>query len=112
MTALPSVVTFATTNYCAGPRTVSVGRLDRKVALITGAARGTGAATSRRFAAEGARVVLADVLDEAGQAVAASIGPSAAYLHLDVTSEADWTAGVAFVGGGGGGRAVFVLKAP
>ena len=75
---------------------MSVGRLDHKVALITGAARGTGAATARRFAAEGARVVLADVLDEAGEGVAASIGQSAAYLHLDVTSEADWIAAVAF----------------
>jgi 3alpha(or 20beta)-hydroxysteroid dehydrogenase len=68
-----------------------MGRLDGKVALVTGAARGTGEATARRFAAEGARVVLGDVRDELGQAVAKDIGDAAAYAHLDVTSESDWS---------------------
>jgi len=67
-----------------------MGRLDGKVAIITGGARGTGEATARRFVAEGASVVLGDVLDEAGEAVAADIGAAAAYLHLDVTREDDW----------------------
>jgi 3alpha(or 20beta)-hydroxysteroid dehydrogenase len=71
-------------------------RLTGKVALITGAARGTGAATARRFAAEGASVLLVDVLDDLGLETAASIGPSAAYRRLDVTREADWAEAVAF----------------
>jgi 3alpha(or 20beta)-hydroxysteroid dehydrogenase len=72
-----------------------MGRLDGKVALVTGAARGTGALTARLFAAEGARVVLADVLDEPGAAVAREIGPSAHFIHLDVTSEPHWERAVA-----------------
>jgi 3alpha(or 20beta)-hydroxysteroid dehydrogenase len=69
-------------------------RLDGKVALVTGAARGTGEATARRFAAEGARVVLGDVRDELGEAVAKDIGDAAVYAHLDVTSESDWSRAV------------------
>ncbi|HZN16444.1 MAG TPA: glucose 1-dehydrogenase [Acidimicrobiales bacterium] len=64
------------------------GRLDGKVALITGGARGTGAATAARFVEEGARVVIADILDDEGRATATELG--ATYAHLDVTSEADW----------------------
>ena len=67
-------------------------RLDGKVALVTGAARGTGEAIARHFAAEGARVVLTDVRDELGEKVAAEIGEAARYHRLDVTSEADWDA--------------------
>ncbi|MFK7894658.1 MAG: glucose 1-dehydrogenase [Myxococcota bacterium] len=65
-------------------------RLEGKVALISGGSRGQGAAEARLFAAEGARVVIADVLDEAGQKLASEIGDAARYTHLDVTSEADW----------------------
>ena len=67
-----------------------MGRLTGKVALISGAARGQGEAEARLFAAEGAKVVVADVLDEDGTTVAKDIGDAAAYLHLDVTSEDDW----------------------
>ena len=67
-----------------------MGRLDGKVAIITGAARGTGALTARLFAKEGARVVLADVLDEPGAAVARAIGANAHFIHLDVTTEPHW----------------------
>jgi 3alpha(or 20beta)-hydroxysteroid dehydrogenase len=67
-------------------------RLAGKVALVTGAARGTGAAIARHFVAEGAVVTVADVLDERGQATADELG--ATYRHLDVTSEADWAAAV------------------
>lgn len=67
-----------------------MGRLTGKVALISGAARGQGEAEARLFAAEGAKVVLADVLDEDGTTVAKDIGDAATYLHLDVTSEDDW----------------------
>lgn len=73
------------------------GRLAGKVALITGAARGQGEAEARRFAAEGARVVLADVLDTEGEAVAADIGSTARYVHLDVAREDDWAAAMAVV---------------
>ena len=67
-----------------------MGRLDGKVAIITGAARGTGEATARMFADEGARILLADVLDERGEAVAREIGDAASYQHLDVSEESDW----------------------
>jgi 3alpha(or 20beta)-hydroxysteroid dehydrogenase len=70
------------------------GRLDGKVALVTGAARGQGAAEARLFVAEGARVLLGDVLDDEGAAVAAELGDAAFYRHLDVTSDADWAAAV------------------
>jgi 3alpha(or 20beta)-hydroxysteroid dehydrogenase len=73
-----------------------MGRLDGKVALITGGARGMGKSHVRSFVAEGARVVFGDVLDDLGPAVAAELGQeSCRYLHHDVTSEPDWAAAVA-----------------
>lgn len=72
-----------------------MGRLDGKVALVTGAARGTGAAIARRFVAEGARVLLTDLRDEAGAELAATLGDAARYRRLDVTAEVDWQAAVA-----------------
>ncbi|MCU1393110.1 MAG: Short-chain dehydrogenase/reductase [Ilumatobacteraceae bacterium] len=66
------------------------GRLDGKVAIITGGSRGQGAAEARLFVTEGARVVIADVLDELGEAVAAELGEAAVFQHTDVSSEADW----------------------
>ncbi|MFJ3768133.1 SDR family NAD(P)-dependent oxidoreductase [Streptomyces sp. NPDC004288] len=73
-----------------------MGKLDGRVVLVTGAARGQGEQEARLFAAEGARVVLGDVLDDAGEALAKELGADrAAYVHLDVTSEDDWTAAVA-----------------
>jgi 3alpha(or 20beta)-hydroxysteroid dehydrogenase len=71
------------------------GRLEGKVALITGAARGQGEAEARRFVAEGAKVLLTDVLDDQGGAVAEALGDAAAYRHLDVTSEDGWNEAVA-----------------
>ena len=73
-----------------------MGRLDGKVALITGGARGMGKAHVRHFVAEGARVVFGDVQDERGAAVADGLGgQSCRYVHHDVTSEAQWAGAVA-----------------
>ncbi|QWF77547.1 glucose 1-dehydrogenase [Amycolatopsis sp. CA-230715] len=71
-----------------------MGRLDGKVALVTGAARGQGAAAVRRFVAEGARVVIADIADETGKQLADELGDAAVFQHLDVTDENGWTAAV------------------
>jgi 3alpha(or 20beta)-hydroxysteroid dehydrogenase len=73
---------------------VSDGPLAGKVALVTGAARGQGAAEARLLAERGASVVLGDVLDDDGSAVAAELGDAGTYCHLDVTSEADWDTAV------------------
>ena len=70
-----------------------MGKLDGKVALISGGARGQGAAEAETFAREGAKVVFGDVRDAEGRKVEAAIlaaGGAAVYVHLDVTSEADW----------------------
>ncbi len=89
-----------------------MGRLDGKVALITGGARGMGKSHVRHFVAEGARVVFGDVLDDRGQQVAAGLGPeSCRYVHHDVTSEADWAAAVATATGAFGRLDVLVNNA-
>jgi 3alpha(or 20beta)-hydroxysteroid dehydrogenase len=72
-----------------------VGRLDGRVAIVTGAARGQGEAEARMFVDEGARVLVADVLDDAGTQVAADLGDAAAWCHLDVSDPAAWEAAVA-----------------
>ncbi len=71
-----------------------MGKLDGKVALITGAARGQGEAEARLFVAEGAKVVLGDVLDEQGKQVADSLGASAVYVHHDVANEESWRSAI------------------
>ncbi|ASR37460.1 3-alpha-hydroxysteroid dehydrogenase [Prauserella marina] len=71
-----------------------MGRLAGKVALITGAARGQGAAAARRFAEEGASVLLADINDEEGKALAEELGDKTAYHHLDVSDEDEWASAV------------------
>jgi len=89
-------------------------RLEGKVALITGASRGQGEAEARLFAAEGAKVLLCDILDEPGEAVAQAIrdsGHTARYRHLDVTDEAGWRAVVDFAVGEFGGLNILVNNA-
>jgi 3alpha(or 20beta)-hydroxysteroid dehydrogenase len=71
-----------------------MGRVSGKVVIVTGAARGQGEAEARLFAAEGAKVLMGDVLDDQGHAVAESIGADARYVHLDVSSERDWAAAI------------------
>jgi 3alpha(or 20beta)-hydroxysteroid dehydrogenase len=65
-------------------------QLDGKVAFISGAARGQGAAEARLFVTEGARVMLGDVLVDEGRKTAAALGPAAAFVAHDVTDEAAW----------------------
>ncbi|MFJ4970849.1 SDR family NAD(P)-dependent oxidoreductase [Streptomyces sp. NPDC088755] len=73
-----------------------MGKLDGRVVLVTGAARGQGEQEARLFAAEGARVVIADVLVEQGEALAAELGEEAArFVRLDVGREEEWAAVVA-----------------
>ncbi len=72
-----------------------MGRLEGKVAIVTGGARGQGEAEARCFVEEGAQVLVADVLDDLGEKVAANLGPAAAYRHLDVRSPDEWAAAVA-----------------
>lgn len=70
-----------------------MGKLDGKVAIISGGARGQGAAEAKLFAQEGAKVVFGDIRDDEGRQVEAEIqelGGDAIYVHLDVTSEAEW----------------------
>ncbi|PKB72832.1 MAG: cyclopentanol dehydrogenase [SAR202 cluster bacterium Io17-Chloro-G7] len=74
-----------------------MGRLDGKVVLISGGARGQGATEAKMMASEGASIVFGDILDEEGKKVEAEIaelGHNATYVHLDVTQEADWKSAV------------------
>ncbi|HVM40341.1 MAG TPA: glucose 1-dehydrogenase [Acidimicrobiia bacterium] len=72
----------------AGPR------MDGLVALISGGARGQGAAEARRFVEEGASVVVGDILDDEGKALADELGDACTFVHLDVTDFDQWTAAV------------------
>jgi NAD(P)-dependent dehydrogenase (short-subunit alcohol dehydrogenase family) len=90
------------------------GRLDGKVALITGGARGQGAAHARRLSEEGARVIAGDVLDADGEATAAKLradGLAVDYLHLDVTSPTEWARAVGTATERHGGLDVLVNNA-
>lgn len=76
-----------------------MGKLDGRVVVISGAARGQGEQAARLFVAEGAKVVLGDLLDEEGERLAKELGAErAAYVHLDVREEADWAGVVALAG--------------
>jgi 3alpha(or 20beta)-hydroxysteroid dehydrogenase len=88
-----------------------MGRLDGKVAIVTGAARGMGEATARAFLREGAHVVLVDKRDDLGEALAAELGAGVAYVSADVTDEVAWTAVVALATERFGGVDVLVNNA-
>jgi 3alpha(or 20beta)-hydroxysteroid dehydrogenase len=72
-----------------------MGRFDNQTVIVTGAARGLGASHARGFVAEGANVVIGDVLEQESAALSAELGDHAIFALLDVTSEADWAATVA-----------------
>jgi 3alpha(or 20beta)-hydroxysteroid dehydrogenase len=76
-----------------------MGRLDGKVAIITGAARGQGESEARLFVEEGAKVVIGDVLEEEGQAVAKDLGDAATFVRMDISQESDWQAATAAAAG-------------
>ena len=91
-----------------------MGRLDGKVAFISGGARGMGAAEARLFAKEGAKVAIGDVLDDPGRQVEAEInrtGGDCVFVHLDVTSEANWQEAIAATASRFGGLHVLVNNA-
>jgi 3alpha(or 20beta)-hydroxysteroid dehydrogenase len=71
-----------------------MGKLDGKVALVSGGSRGMGAATVRRLHADGASVVFGDILDDEGKQLADELGDRVRYVHLDVTSEEQWQSAV------------------
>lgn len=72
-----------------------MGRVDGKVALVSGGARGMGASHTRQLVQEGAKVVIADVLDTEGAALATELGSDASFIHLDVTQPEQWETAVA-----------------
>lgn len=71
-------------------------RLEGIVAMVTGGAQGMGASHARGLVAEGARVVIGDVLDDEGRALADELGPAAGFVHLDITDDASWQNAVAY----------------
>ncbi len=88
-----------------------MGRLDGKIALITGASSGIGAACARAFVGEGARVLLTDIADEPGQALAEELGEAAQYRHLNVVEREGWDAAIEALREQHGGLHVLVHNA-
>ena len=85
--------------------------LSGQLALVTGGARGMGEAHVRALRAAGAKVIVADILDEQGQALADELGPGVRFVHLDVSLEADWSNAVAAFGDGWGSVSILVNNA-
>src|SRR5689334_13181468 len=88
-----------------------MGRVDGKVAIVAGGARGIGGGCVERLVAEGAKVVIGDILDDDGKALAEKLGDSALYVHLDVTDPEQWKGAVATAVGEFGGLSVLVNSA-
>lgn len=88
-----------------------MGRVQDKVVIVTGGARGMGAAHARLLAAEGARVVVGDILDDTGDALAEELGAAARFRHLDVASPSDWAGIVGYAVAEFGGIDVLVNNA-
>ena len=86
-------------------------RFAQKTVIVTGGARGMGASHVRGFAGEGANVVIADVLEQEGQALAKELGDQVLFVRLDVTSETDWAAAVTAAEGAFGPVSVLVNNA-
>jgi 3alpha(or 20beta)-hydroxysteroid dehydrogenase len=86
-------------------------RFENRTVIVTGSARGMGASHARGFVAEGANVVIADVLEDEGQALADELGDHAIFSHLDVTNDVDWAATVAAAEGAFGPVSVLVNNA-
>ncbi len=86
-------------------------RLDGKIALVTGASRGLGAAITAALVRDGAKVLACDVLDDTGEAMAASHGDRVHFAHLDVTDEAQWATAVALAESHFGGLDILVNNA-
>src|SRR4029077_17098197 len=87
-------------------------RFDNRTVIVTGGARGMGASHARGFITEGANVVIADVLEQEGRALADELGHQAIFSRLDVTSDADWAATVAAAEDAFGPVSVLVNNAP
>lgn len=88
-----------------------MGRVEGKVALVSGGARGIGGECARTLVAEGARVVVADLLDDEGTRLVQELGGAASYVHLDVTDREQWAAAVAAAEDAFGGLDVLVNNA-
>ncbi|MDN4640062.1 SDR family oxidoreductase [Agreia sp. PsM10] len=86
-------------------------RLEGKIALVSGGSRGMGASHVRAIVAEGGKVVIGDLLDDDGAALAAELGEAAVYTHLDVTSPEDWKKAVDLAVSAFGGLNVLVNNA-
>lgn len=88
-----------------------MGRVSGKVAIISGGARGMGAAHAKRLVDEGAKVVIGDLLDDVGAATAAELGENVRFVHLDVTKPEQWDAAVAVAVEGFGGLDILINNA-
>src|SRR2546427_6928938 len=86
-------------------------RFDHRTVIVTGGARGMGASHARGFIAEGANVVIADVLELEGRTLADELGDNAIFSRLDVTSDRDWAATVANAAGAFGPVSVLINNA-
>ena len=99
------------TEHGIGWKPTLMGRVDGKVAIVTGGARGMGASHARLLAAEGAKVLVGDVLDDLGDRLVRQIGDSARYVHLDVTDPHQWETAISTATGEFGKLDVLVNNA-